>query len=89
MRDRFGIFGSVIRIRKLSLFLVMMLRIPNNVKHVVLDRFFHSNLRLSGTDQHLIQDHIKVAGLGRLILGLGSPRFCATDTNLRCTLLFL
>jgi len=30
MRDRFGIFGTVIRIRKLSLLLVMMLRIPNN-----------------------------------------------------------
>jgi len=30
MRDRFGIFGTVARIRKLSLFLVMMLRIPNN-----------------------------------------------------------
>jgi len=30
MRDRFGIFGTVIRIRKLSLFLVRMLRIPNN-----------------------------------------------------------
>jgi len=29
MRDRFGIFGTVIRIRKLSLLLVMMLRIPN------------------------------------------------------------
>ena len=29
MRDRFGIFGAVIRIRKLSLLLVMMLRIPN------------------------------------------------------------
>ena len=31
MRDRFGIFGSVIRIRKLSLFLVMTLRMPNTV----------------------------------------------------------
>jgi len=30
MRDKFGIFGTVIRIRKLSLLLVMMLRIPNN-----------------------------------------------------------
>ena len=30
MRDRFGIFGTVIRIRKLSLLLVVMLRIPNN-----------------------------------------------------------
>jgi len=30
MRDRFGIFSTVIRIRKLSLLLVMMLRIPNN-----------------------------------------------------------
>ena len=29
MRDRFGIFGAVIRIRKLSLLLVMTLRIPN------------------------------------------------------------
>jgi len=29
MRDRFGIFGTVIRIRKLSLLLVVMLRIPN------------------------------------------------------------
>ena len=31
MRDRFGIFGTVIRIRKLSLLLVMMLRIPNRL----------------------------------------------------------
>ena len=31
MRDRFGIFGAVIRNRKLSLLLVMTLRIPNNV----------------------------------------------------------
>ena len=31
MRDRFGIFGAVIRIRKLSLLLVMTLRIPNNL----------------------------------------------------------
>ena len=30
MGDRFGIFGTVIRIRKLSLLLVVMLRIPNN-----------------------------------------------------------
>jgi hypothetical protein len=30
MRDRFGIFGAVIRIRKLSLLLVMTLRMPNN-----------------------------------------------------------
>jgi len=30
MRDRFGIFGAVIKIRKLSLLLVMTLRIPNN-----------------------------------------------------------
>ena len=30
MRDRFGIFGTVIKIRKLSLLLVMMLRIPNS-----------------------------------------------------------
>ena len=29
MRDRFGIFGTIIKIRKLSLLLVMMLRIPN------------------------------------------------------------
>ena len=29
MRDRFGIFSTVIRIRKLCLLLVMMLRIPN------------------------------------------------------------
>jgi len=29
MRDRFGIFGAVIRIRKLSLLLVMTLRMPN------------------------------------------------------------
>jgi len=29
MRDRFGIFGTVTRIRKLSLLLVVMLRIPN------------------------------------------------------------
>jgi len=29
VRDRFGIFGTVTRIRKLSLLLVMMLRIPN------------------------------------------------------------
>jgi hypothetical protein len=32
MRDRFGIFGAVIRIRKLSLLLVMTLRMPN--KHL-------------------------------------------------------
>ena len=31
MRDRFSFFGAVIRIRKLSLFLVMTLRIPNSV----------------------------------------------------------
>jgi len=31
MRDRFGIFGAVIRIRKLSLLLVVTLRIPNKV----------------------------------------------------------
>jgi hypothetical protein len=31
MRDRFGIFGAVIRIRKLSLLLVVTLRMPNNV----------------------------------------------------------
>jgi len=30
MRDGFGIFGTVTRIRKLSLLLVMMLRIPNS-----------------------------------------------------------
>jgi hypothetical protein len=30
MRDRFGIFGAVIRIRKLSLLLVVMLRMPNS-----------------------------------------------------------
>jgi hypothetical protein len=30
MRDRFGIFGAVIRIRKLSLLLVMTLRMPNS-----------------------------------------------------------
>jgi len=30
MRDRFGIFGAVIRIRKLSQLLVMTLRIPNS-----------------------------------------------------------
>jgi len=30
MRDRFGIFGAVIRIRKLSLLLVVTLRMPNN-----------------------------------------------------------
>ena len=30
MRDRFGIFGTVIRTRKLSLLLVMTLRMPNN-----------------------------------------------------------
>ena len=30
MRDRFGIFGTVIRFRKLSLLLVMMLRISNS-----------------------------------------------------------
>ena len=29
MRDRFDIFGAVIRIRKLSLLLVMTLRMPN------------------------------------------------------------
>jgi len=29
VRDRFGIFGTVTRFRELSLFLVMMLRIPN------------------------------------------------------------
>jgi hypothetical protein len=29
MRDRFGIFGAVIRIRKLRLLLVMTLRMPN------------------------------------------------------------
>jgi len=29
MRDRFGIYGAVIKIRKLSLLLVMTLRIPN------------------------------------------------------------
>jgi len=29
MGDRFGIFGTVIKIRKLSLLLVVMLRIPN------------------------------------------------------------
>ena len=29
MKDRFGIFGTVIRFRELSLVLVMMLRIPN------------------------------------------------------------
>jgi len=29
MRDRFGIFGAIIRIRKLSLLLVMTLRMPN------------------------------------------------------------
>ena len=29
MRDRFGIFGAVIRIRKLSLLLVVTLRMPN------------------------------------------------------------
>ena len=29
MGDRFGIFGAVIRIRKLSLLFVMTLRIPN------------------------------------------------------------
>ena len=33
MRDRFGIFGTVTRIRKLSLLLVMMLRIPNRLHH--------------------------------------------------------
>ena len=30
MRDRFGIFGAVIRIRKLSLLLVVTLRMPNS-----------------------------------------------------------
>jgi len=34
MRDRFGIFGTVIRIRKLSLLLVVMLRIPNSWHYV-------------------------------------------------------
>ena len=32
MRDRFGIFGAVIRIRKLSLLWVMTLRMPNGEK---------------------------------------------------------
>jgi len=31
MRDRFGIFGAVIRIRKLSLLLVITLRMPRGV----------------------------------------------------------
>jgi len=35
MRDRFSIIGIVIRIRKLSLLLVMMLRIPNTVRRCV------------------------------------------------------
>ena len=30
MRDRFGIFGAVIKIRKLSLLLVVTLRSPNS-----------------------------------------------------------
>jgi len=32
MRDRFGIFGAVIRIRKLSLLLVMTLKMPNTFR---------------------------------------------------------
>jgi hypothetical protein len=35
MRDRFGIFGAVIRIRKLSLLLVMTLRMPNNYQALI------------------------------------------------------
>jgi len=31
MRDRFGIFGAVIRIIKLNLLLVVTLRMPNNM----------------------------------------------------------
>jgi len=31
VRDRFGIFGTVTRFRELSLLLVMILRIPNNL----------------------------------------------------------
>ena len=43
MRDRFGIFDVVIRIRKLSLFLVVTLRMPNShyrrrLNHVILFR---------------------------------------------------
>jgi len=34
MRDRFGIFGAVIRNRKLSLLLVMTLRMPNSYAQV-------------------------------------------------------
>ena len=34
MRDRFGIFGTVIRNKKLSLLLVMTLRMPNS-GHIV------------------------------------------------------
>ena len=40
MRDRFGIFGAVIRIRKLSLLLVMTLRMPNTLHVPHGNRYF-------------------------------------------------
>jgi hypothetical protein len=45
MRDRFGIFGAVIRIRKLSLLLVVTLRMPNKG----LPSSFHTPARSKST----------------------------------------
>ena len=51
MRDRFGIFGAVITNRKLSLLLVMTLRMPNNKSKVHLDRSFILLLLSTSTTQ--------------------------------------
>jgi len=53
MRDKFGIFGNVIRIRKLSLLWVMMLRIPNKCYSPVLDDRQLADLAFQGLLPHI------------------------------------
>jgi len=49
MRDRFGIFGAVIRIRKLSLLLVMTLKMPNRLPLNAFIIYALSHIQLEAT----------------------------------------
>ena len=54
MGDRFGIFGTVIRIRKLSLslLLVMMLRIPNSIHSSASSHVSHISAEMADPREH-------------------------------------
>jgi len=47
MMDRFGIFGAVIRIRKLSLLLVVTLRMPNKDLEITFGCLHTNNIKLN------------------------------------------